>query len=248
MQRNESHNLTMSTAETFSPVVPSNSGEVFEYRALSTRAIASLVLGVLSLSILAVAAKSLQDALALSPLAVFSAILGVAALAQMRANPNQYSGDKLAVAGLLLAAFSLIAGLGYAGYVYATEVPPDYHRISFTGMRPDEVDLRAGRAVPPEISTLDGEKVFIKGYMRPDSTKLRNNIKRFLLVRDNNQCCFGDAASVKFFDQIDVQVADGVRLDKSLRLLRMAGTLHVDEQSAAKGKKLVFRLEADYAK
>jgi len=45
-----------------------------------------------------------------------------------------------------------------------------------------------------------------------------------------------------------VRVDDDVRLDKSLRLLRMAGTLHVDERAAAAGEKLVFRLEADYAR
>jgi hypothetical protein len=206
------------------------------------------VLGALSLLIFAAGAQSLQAALLLSPLPLIGALLGLAAFSQMRASPKHYSGSRIAAFGLGLCLVCLVGGLGYAGYVYTTEVPPNHQRITFASLRPDEVDQRAGRALPKEVAALDGKKVFIKGYMRPDSTPVRSNVKQFLLVRDNNQCCFGDINTVKFYDQIGVQVSEDVRLDKSLRLLRMAGTLHVDERAAEAGEKLVFRLDAEFAK
>jgi len=238
----------MSTTEVLTSGAASDGSQTFEYRAISTRAIASLVLGIISQLIFVGAALSLQKALVLSPIAIVSGLLGLTAMRQIRADPRLYSGAKLAGAGLLLSLVSLAGGLGYASYVYATEVPPDHQRISFAKLRPDEVDQRAGRKIPEEVAALDGKKVFIKGYMRPDSTPMRTNVKRFLLVRDNNQCCFGDLGSVKYFDQVGVEVAHDVRLDKSLNLLRMAGTLHVDKNNAAAGSNLVFRLDADYAK
>ena len=47
-----------------------------------------------------------------------------------------------------------------------------------------------------------------KGYIRPGSATSRTNIDNFLLVRDNNQCCFGDLSKVKYYDQMVVQITN----------------------------------------
>ena len=47
---------------------------------------------------------------------------------------------------------------------------PGYARTSFADFEPDEVELRGDHLVPPDVAALDGKKVFIKGYIRPDST------------------------------------------------------------------------------
>jgi hypothetical protein len=221
----------------------------FEYRPLSTGAIASLVLGALSLPIFIASRDSFESCLAFTPLPLAGLAIGVWSLAKMRANPDQFTGGKAAVIGTALSAFCLIGGLAFSGYVYATEVPDGYERRTFADLRPNDNDLAAKKVVPDDIAALDGQKVFIKGYIRPDSTRYRENIDAFLLVRDNNQCCFGDLSTVKYFDQIAVTMQGKLRVDYHAGLFRMGGTLRVLPENArdmASGPAYV--LEADYAK
>ena len=92
-------------------------------------------------------------------------------------------------------------------------------------------------------------KVFIKGYIRPDSVTVPRGIERFLLVRDNNQCCFGDLSKIKYYDQIDVAMTGDNRVDYSQGLIRIGGILHIEPQNIAMGDSApVFSLKADYAK
>src|SRR5689334_2196324 len=41
----------------------------------------------------------------------------------------------------------------------------------------------------PKIEKLAGTKIRVRGYMRPSS--LQSGITKFILVRDNMECCFG---------------------------------------------------------
>jgi hypothetical protein len=229
-------------------------GEEFEYRPLSTTAVAALVFGLLSTAIF-FTGGNMEDALPLAPLPLIGLALGLRSLAVMRANPDQYSGHSMAVAGTALSAVCLIGGLSFSGYVHATEVPDGYVRTSFIDLRPDEVELRGNQLVPADIAALDGHKVFIKGYMRPGShysdagSAVGNGIRTFLLVRDNAQCCFGDLSTVQYFDQVAVAMTTKQRLSYSPGLFRMGGTLRVFPENAgntAQGPTYV--LEADYAK
>ncbi len=224
----------------------------FEYRPLSTGAIASAVLGVLSLLMFVAGRDSLQACLMLSPIPLVGLTVGLKALAAIRSMPDQLSGRKAAQVGVALAIVSLIGGIGFAGYVHATEVPAGYVRTSFQAFRPDEVDERRGAAIPVDIQNLDGKKVFIKGFVRPgttitkDGTPVRRRAGRFLLVRDNNECCFGDQNKVKYYDQALVSLVDNKTMDDSRRLFRVGGTLRIlPERSRAPGRP-VYLLEADY--
>ena len=241
----------MSTAPAISTKRPAIRGEDFEYRPMNTSAIASLVFGVLSFLIFFAGRDGFQNALLLTPLPLIGIAIGVRAMSAMRANPDQFTGGPMATIGVALSAIALVGGLGFAGYVYATEVPDGYARTSFFELQPDEIDLRGGHAIPPDIAALDGKKVFIKGYIRPDSTNngYSQNISKFLLVRDSANCCFGDLSTVKYFDQMLVQMSGKKRVDYSPGLFRMGGTLRVFPQNArdmAQGP--AFVLEADYAK
>jgi hypothetical protein len=226
--------------------VADNPGE-FEYRAFSTASIASLIFGVVSLSTILAARDSLEYALMLSPIALVGLVLGLKSLASIRALPDQLSGKKLAVVGVVLSLLSLIGGLSYAGVVHATEVPEGAIRTSFYDLRPSEKDELAGYAIPKEIQNLDGKRVFIKGYFRPDSSEVSRNVRRFLLVRDNNQCCFGDRSSVKYFDQVLVNFVDNLTTDYKSGLYRIAGTLRVQPQNVH-SEIPVYWLEADYVR
>lgn len=223
------------------------SDEEFSYRPLSMSAIAAAVLGGLSLCIFLAGNSSLQSAVLLSPIAMVGLLIGIRSLRTFRSMPGQLSGYPAALAGTILSLVGLVGGLAFAGFVHATEVPEGYARTSFAELRPDAVEERNGIPIPKNIQALEGEKVFIKGYMRSDSTPVRHNVKRFLLVRDNNQCCFGDINSVKFYDQMFVTMQGSLSTDYSTGLYRMGGTLRIHPENLSRGPGYpVYTLEADY--
>jgi hypothetical protein len=224
--------------------------EALQYRALHTGAIIGLVLGILSVFTVAAAASSLEGTLLIAPIPVLGMFMSLRSWAKIRREPDRYTGGPIAIAGFLLSLVFLSGGLGYSGYVYATEVPDGYTRISFNAMKPDALQARSGVAVPRGLAALDGQKVFIKGYIRPDSITQKFGIKEFLLVRDNNQCCFGDLSTVKYHDQIDVDMMGSRTVEYSEgALIRVGGVLKVEPENALRGPLApVFSLQADYAK
>jgi hypothetical protein len=219
-----------------------------DYRALHVGAIIGLVLGLASVFMVIAAANTLDGGLLVVPIPLLGILVSALSLAKIRREPESYTGAPLAFLGLGLSLLFLVTGLAYGGYVYATEVPEGYQRISFNGMKPDELQERSSTIIPPEIAALNGKKIFIKGYIRPDSVTVNRGIDRFLLVRDNNQCCFGDLAKIKYYDQIDVKMMGSKRVDYSQGIFRMGGILHIEPQNAAPGSRYpVFSLEADHA-
>jgi hypothetical protein len=116
-------------------------------------------------------------------------------------------------------------------------------------MKPDELQERDGQVVPQDVKALEGQKVFIKGYIRQDSISQMSRINEFLLVRDNQQCCFGDLSSVKFYDRIFVKMTGDHRLDFNPGVFSIGGVLHIEPQYAQPGsRRPVFSMTADYAK
>ncbi len=229
-------------------------GEEFEYRPLSTTAVASLVFGLLSTLIFLAGRDGIENSLLLTPLPIIGLVLGIKALSHLRANADQFTGGKLAKAGAALSAVCLVGGVAFSGYVYATEVRDGYVRTSFAKLRPDEVELRGNHLIPPAIAKLDGEEVFIKGYMRPGSHysagghPVSNGISSFLLVRDNAQCCYGDLSNVQYFDQVAVVMAGKQRANYHSGLFRMHGTLRVHPEFAGNTSAgPTYLLEADFA-
>jgi len=223
-------------------------GDELDYKALHTGALIALVLGILSICMWATAANSLQYSLAVVPIPLVGIFFALRSMSTIRKYPDQYTGYALAQIGLALSIMFLITGISYGWYMYATELPDGYERISFNDMKPDEIQERGGVAIPPEIMALNGKRIFIKGYIRPGSSPLQNNIDRFLLVRDNNQCCFGDLSKVNYYDQMDVQITNGNYVDDNLNLLRMGGILEIHPENLSRGSgQPVFALKADYA-
>jgi hypothetical protein len=224
-----------------------NTAEMIEYRTVPSSAVAGLVLGLFSAVTLIAGMTSLQSSLLLTPIPVVGFFISMQSLAKIRRDPASYTGVPIAIAGAASSIFFLFVGVGYGAYVHVTEVPPDHARITFQEMRPDSVQERAGVIVPPEILALNGQRVFIKGYMRPP--KVRTGIDRFLLVRDSNECCFGDLSTVKYYDRIVVHLRDKLRLSYSDDLFAIGGVLRIEPQNAVLGAEYsVFALEADHAK
>lgn len=224
--------------------------EAIQYRAIHFGAVLGIALAVLALIFTVVAiASSAEATIGVSFLNLAPLVCCIWALSKIRNEPDRYSGKTLARIGLVTSLALLIGGFSYGSYSYATEVPPGYKRISFATMKPDELQERSGLVVPPDISALDGKKIFIKGYIRPDSITVPRGIDRFLLVRDNNTCCFGDLAKIKYYDQILVAMTGDHRLDYSQGIVKIGGILHVDPKFANPGSpRPVFSLSADYNK
>ncbi len=223
--------------------------EPFEYRAFSVSAVASAIFGALSLITIIAGRDSLESVLMLCPIPLIGLVLGMRSLSAIRAMPDQISGKKFAVAGIVLSLVGLVGGLSFAGFVHATEVPEGAIRTSFYEFRPDEKDERAGIPIPKEVQALNGKRVFIKGYFRQDSSPVTRNVRRFLLVRDNNQCCFGDLSNVKYYDQVLVSFVDKLTTDYKSGMFRIAGTLHVQPQHLSSGSQMpVYFIEADYVR
>lgn len=243
----------MSTIEALPPSALDERSE-FEYRPLSVWAVVSLVLGIFSGLIFFAGRDGLEGVLWMTPFPLLGIALGWRALKAIRNSSGQYSGASAAKVGLALSAACLVGGVSFASYVHSTEVPSGYERTTFTDLKPDEVELRGDHLIPPDIAALEGQRIFIKGYMRPGThysaggSAVSQNIKKFLLVRDNNQCCFGDISTVQYFDQIQVSLGDRLTADYSPRLFRIGGTLHIHRERLVPGsQQLVYSLEADHA-
>ncbi|MEX2121280.1 MAG: DUF3299 domain-containing protein [Pirellulales bacterium] len=215
---------------------PADSIDYSEYRALSAAAVISSSLALLS-------SLALVDwVFGLIPILGIAA--GLLALKRIRENPAEYAGERLALAGVLISAAFLLGGWTRLSYVYATEVPEGYQRINYELLQPDPDD--PAQAVPERVRQLNGQKVFIKGYMFPPVTGQTKQITRFMLVRDKGDCCFG--GSPKMTDMILVRLNDPLELDFNSRIKKLAGTFRVASGLAVDGLGgVTYQLDADHA-
>ncbi len=209
--------------------------EAIMYRAVNRSAVMALALGFVS-----IAGLLFPTLLILAGLGV---VLGVSAMRTIRRYPEEWSGLGIARVGALLCAVVFVGGLGFHAAVYALEVPEGYHRISFADLQPDD---KIDSPVPPAALQLDGQKVFIKGYVYPDGQQ--GNIQRFVLVPDRGTCCFG--GQPKLTDMVEVNIRTDDRIRYSFQMRKLAGVLRVDDRlkpvSGLGG--VYYQLEADYVK
>lgn len=206
-----------------------------KYRALSTSAVASLIVGLLAC--LAIFDWTL---VAIPFIGIPLAILSLVKISRHR---DELTGEGLARAGLALSLVFAVAGPAWLAFEYVTEVPDGYERVSYAELQPDESQI--GQQVPPSALALEGQRIFIKGYVYPGREK--DGIRRFLLVRDQGQCCFG--GNPKITDRILVTLDDPLRLTYASRIHKLGGVLHVEAHDStiddAKGG-VFYHLKADY--
>lgn len=206
-----------------------------DYRALSSTAVASLIAGLLSVLCFFGWSLAVIPAMGL--------LLGVRALWRIRRRPDEFTGGRIATAGILLSVVFFAGGWGWLSYVYLTEVPDGYDRIAFSQLQPDsEVP---GQLFPPGALDLDGKRVFIKGYVKPGSQSA--GMQDFLLVRDLRECCFGDSTP-KLTDMVMVRLKDPLRAEFSLWSRGLAGTFRVRPEALGRPDSVLYYLEADYLK
>lgn len=89
--------------------------------------------------------------------------------------------------------------------------------------------------LPKAIEDLNGQKISIGGYMLPSFQQ--RDIKQFVLVRDNMECCFGPGAAL--YDCILIEM-DGRGVDFTVRPVVVEGIFTVKEYKDDSGKHLAI--------
>ena len=150
-------------------------------------------------------------------------VTGLLALIRIHQFDGEMGGKSLALVGTLVSGLFLVSSGGYHAYRLATEVPEGYERLSFAWLAKQEpIKIRGKDYLPPEVTSLDGRKVYVKGYMYP--TGQLEGLKEFILVKDTEECCFGGKPKVT--DKILIKMQDGLTVDhQELILVGIGGVL-----------------------
>ena len=225
--------------EKLASVAEGNSENEFAYRSVSKAAVASIVFAVLG-----ALTAFLAQVFVLLP--ALGAGFGMVALSSFRRFPDELIGKLAAKIGLIVSLVCLVGSLSYHSYVYATEVPEGYQRISYSELRPNS---RTPLPFSEEAIQFDGKKVFLKGYVRPGAKKRK--LKEFILVGDFGDCCFG--GSPKITDVVAISIVDeDTTVDYGYSLRRIGGTFRLNQRTRRTADKDVpqvfYEIEADHVR
>lgn len=83
----------------------------------------------------------------------------------------------------------------------------------------------------PDIHVYDGKKITLRGYIKPSFTQ--KNIKQFVFVRDNQECCFGPGAAL--FDCVLVKLAEGRDTNYTVRPVTVEGEFYLRKYAGPDG-------------
>lgn len=83
--------------------------------------------------------------------------------------------------------------------------------------------------ITKEIEELNNKTVKLRGFILPTSVFQQSGIKQFVLVRDNQECCFGPGAAL--YDCVIVEMQPGKTANFSTRVVAVKGKLELDSQS-----------------
>lgn len=99
--------------------------------------------------------------------------------------------------------------------------------------------------LPKRVTSLTGTAIRIRGYILPSFQQ--TGLTQFVLVRDNQECCFGPGAALH--DCVVVRMRPGRTADFSIRPVAVAGTFKIDELRAPDGSHLaIYALDGDEVK
>ena len=116
--------------------------------------------------------------------------------------------------------------------------------ISFDDIKLDmqKGDLFSRDLVPGSVAALDGARVRIRGYILPSFQQA--GLTQFVLVRDNQECCFGPGAALH--DCIVVRMRPGRSTNFSVRPVAVAGVFRLEELRGPDGKHLaIYSMEGE---
>ncbi len=100
------------------------------------------------------------------------------------------------------------------------------------GMEPDADFERS--VLGEKIEELDGKRVVIRGFILASSVFQQKGIKEFILVRDNQQCCFGPGAYI--YHNMQVQMEEGQTANFGIRPVTVEGQFAIKPWIGPDGK------------
>ena len=168
---------------------------------------------------------------------------GIVALIEIRKYPAEVTGKLAAQIGLGCGVLIAAGSIAMHTYVFMTEVPDGYERMTFSDLR---LNKRTKLPFSEKSPKLDGTKVFLKGYVRPGAK--RTNLKNFILVGDFGDCCFG--GNPKITEIVAVNIVSDDLIDHSYFLRKIGGTFRLNKNARLIDEdgipKVFYTIEADY--
>ena len=83
-----------------------------------------------------------------------------------------------------------------------------------------------------KINNFEGKRIKIRGYIRPSFKQ--TGIEKFILVRDNQECCFGPGAMI--YDCMIVGMKKGTATEFTTRPITVEGDFYLKEFEGPDGK------------
>ena len=208
----------------------------FSYRPVPVVAVVGFVLALLS-------SVALFFWLAL-PLSLIGLLISTLALFVIRRNKSIYSGTLIAVAGMLMSLGFLAGGIAYQVYIYKTEVPEGFQKINFVQDISDKgfITKNGQTEIHPDILALDGKKIFLKSYIY-QTGKLKD-LESFLVVKDNQSCCFGADPAIE--DRVGVIMQPGKSIDYKSGKIGIAGTFRLNKNFTNGEREPLFLIDGEY--
>ncbi len=164
---------------------------------------------------------------ALIPVAFLGMVVAGVALLQLYRSAGEYRGFGGAWFSLVVCVLAFFGGIGLQVHAYQTEVPEGFERMNFT------VDISkkgfvytrdGGMGAHPDVAALDGKKIFLKGFVYPQSQT--HGLKGFLFCRDSGDCCFGGKPKPE--DRIGVTMTGDKTIDFYSGRVAVAGTFRLN--------------------
>ena len=103
--------------------------------------------------------------------------------------------------------------------------------ISFDDLKLDLEKDEAFRkeVLTDEVQSLHKQTLKLKGYILPTSVFQQKGIKQFVLVRDNQECCFGPGAAI--YDCVIVEMVGDASVDFTTRVVTVKGKFVIDTET-----------------
>jgi hypothetical protein len=181
------------------------------------------------------------------PIGFVGIVVAGVCILRLRRFRGEYGGMWLAVSGFVMSLVFFTSSAGIWAYGYRTEVPEGFRRLNFTeDISSKGFVVAKGKSdiFNPEVKALDGENVFIKGYMYP--TNETRGLKTFLLVKDNAQCCFGGNPKINDMILVTMKSGRGVDYHQGL-LMSVGGVFHCQKSTGPAGLTPVYAIDGTLA-
>ena len=103
--------------------------------------------------------------------------------------------------------------------------------INFDDLKFDIVKDQSFKAtmLNKDVKSLEGKKVKLRGYILPATLYKEKGIEQFVLVRDNQECCFGPGAAL--YDCVWIDMVPGKTTDFVTRPVTVEGKFEIDTES-----------------